>query len=141
MTNPIIQTWQQAVVVATANVLNIILGFIPSLIGAILVFWLGLWLSNFLQKIVVSALSAVKFEKLSKILKLDGFLKKADWKINASQLTGQAVRWIVVFIFLVAAVNLLGLTTISVVLGNLLGYVPRVLSAVLVLYVISVSSK
>jgi len=125
--------WQGAVSSVAGNALGSTFAFLPNLFGALLAFILGIVLGNWSQKAVVKSLELIRFENLTRDTKLKEFLKKADINAKIETLLGSAVKWIIMLIFFVAATNILGLSTVSSLLGGVLAYVPNVLSAVIVL--------
>jgi small-conductance mechanosensitive channel len=131
----VISNWQQAIWVAGTNILSRFFGFLPSLFGALLISLLGLVLAKWGKTLIIKVLSAIKLDKLLRKAGLDPFLKKADIKGKIEVFFGEIVRWLIIIVFSIAAVNILGLTTVSAVLSGLLGYIPRIISAVLVLTV------
>lgn len=128
-----ISNWQDAIVVAGSSVLSRLAIFIPNLLGAILILIIG-WLAGSWLKILVSKiLGAVKLNALITGTAIDSFLKKAEIRGKIEDILGSTVRWLTIFIFFIAAINILGLSTVSQVLNNILGYIPKVFSAAIVL--------
>ncbi len=130
-----VSNWQEAVLIAGANVLSGFFGFLPSFLGALVIFFFGLVLAKWSKALIVKILSAIKLDKLLRKGGLDSYLKKAEVRVKAEEFIGQIVRWLVIIVFFMAAANVLGLTTVSGVLSSLLGYLPNIISAVLVLSV------
>src|SRR3989344_1301513 len=128
-----ISNWQEAIWLAGANVLSRVLYFLPSLVGAILIFIVGLVLARWGKALTVKILGAVKLDSLLRKSGLDPFLKRADIRVKFEVFLGEIIRWLIVLVFFIAGVNILGLTTVSLVLNSLLGYIPSIFSAVLVL--------
>lgn len=128
-----ISNWQDAIIVAGSSVLSRLAIFIPNLLGAILILIIG-WLAGAWLKFLVSKiLGAVKLNALITGTAVDSFLKKAEIGGKVEDILGNTVRWLTMFIFFIAAVNILGLSTVSQVLNNILGYMPKVFSAAIVL--------
>mgnify|MGYP001574202616 CR=1 FL=1 len=128
-----ISNWQDAIIVAGSSVLSRLAIFIPNLLGAILILIIG-WLAGaWLRFLVSKILGAVKLNALITGTAVDSFLKKAEIRGKIEDILGNTVRWLTIFIFFIAAVNILGLSTVSQVLNNILGYMPRVFSAAIVL--------
>ena len=128
-----ISNWQDAIIVAGSSVLSRLAIFIPNLLGAILILIIG-WLAGAWLKFLVSKiLGAVKLNALITGTAVDSFLKKAEIRGKIEDILGSTVRWLTIFIFFIAAVNILGLSTVSQVLNNILAYMPKVFSAAIVL--------
>lgn len=106
---------------------------IPSVFGAIVVFVIGLILAYWVKKLIVEGLNKIKIETYSKTYGIDKYLTKADIDKNLSELVGTIFQWLIILVFFVAVVNILGLTVVSDVLSKILGYIPNVLAASLIL--------
>lgn len=128
-----VSNWQEAVLVAGANILTRFFGFIPSLLGAIIIFLFGLILAKWAKALIVKILSALKLDHLLRKSGLEPYLDRADIRVKAEVFLGEIVKWLIVVVFFIAAVNILGLTTVSAVLNSILGYIPSIVSAVLIL--------
>lgn len=130
-----ITNWQDAFLLATSNILTNILSYIPTILAAFIVFIVGVILAGWLKVITVKLLETIKLSAIVKKSGFEPFLEKAEIKIKIEEILGGIVKWLVILVFFVTTVNILGLTTVSLVLNNLLGYLPRIISAVLVLTV------
>lgn len=128
-----VSSWQEAIWVAGANVLSRFFSFLPSLVGALVIFLFGLILAKWGKALLVKVLGALKLDKILRKSGLDPFLTKADIRLKAEVFFGEVVRWLIILVFSVASINVLGLTTVSIVLNGLLNYIPNIVSAVLVL--------
>lgn len=128
-----ISNWQDAIVVAGSSVLNQLATFIPNLLGALLVLVIGWLAGSWLKFLVSKILGAVKLNALIAGTVVDSFLQKAEIGGKVEDILGNTVRWLTIFIFFIAGINILGLSTVSQVLNNILSYIPKVFSAAIVL--------
>ncbi len=128
-----ISNWQDAIIVAGSSVLNQLTTFIPNLLGAVLILIIGWLAGSWLKFLVSKILGAVKLNALIAGTAVDSFLKKAEIRGKIEDILGSTVRWLTIFIFFIAAINILGLSTVSQVLNNILGYIPKVFSAAIIL--------
>lgn len=124
--------WQSAILVSWTEVWTSFLGILPSILGAIVVFAIGLILAFWAKRLVVEALKLVRFEKLTKSAGVDRYLDKADIKLSFVELLGTIVEWIVILIFFLAVVEILGLSVVSQVLLGVLGFIPNLIAAILI---------
>lgn len=129
----VVSNWQEAVMVAATNILSRFFVFIPSFLAAIIIFLFGLVLAKWTKALVVKVLSAIKLDQALRKAGLDSYLNKADIRGKIEVFFGELVRWLIVLVFSMAAVNILGLTAVSSVLNSLLSYIPSIISAVLIL--------
>jgi len=128
-----INSWQNSLGTVAGNTLSQSLTFIPNLVGALLVFVLGIILGNWSRTLIIKGLQFVKFDSLVKDSKIKEFLKKAEINQKVEEIFGTLIKWIIVLIFFIAATNIIGLTTVSQLLSGILAYIPNVISAVIVL--------
>ncbi len=127
--------WQEAFILALSDTLTNVLSYIPTILAAILVFLIGLILAKWVRTLVVKLLKTVKLSKLMEKTGLEPFLRKAEIKSRIEEILGGIARWLIILIFFITTVNILGLSTVSIVLNSVLAYIPKVISAILILTV------
>lgn len=127
-----VSTWQGALVSSWSEVWNSFLYILPKVIGAILVFSVGMVLAYWVKQLIVQFLNIIKLEALSKSLGIDKYLNKADIKLTLSELLGLVIEWLIILVFFLTSVDILGLTVVSRVLTQVLGYIPNVVAAALI---------
>ena len=126
---------QEALVSATSNILTGIIGFIPTLISVLLVFTIGLFIARWVKVLTIKLLKTLR---VSEFIATDGvkkFLKNAQIEKKIENILGEIVRYIVVLIFFVTSINILGLQTVTQVLNRLLGFLPNIFAAILILVI------
>lgn len=127
-----VTTWQDALVASWAQVWSSFLGILPTVLGAIVIFAVGLALAYWIKRLVIQVLRAFKVEKFSKTAGIDEYLEKADFKMDFITMIGVLSEWLIILIFFLAAVDILGLNAVSSVLTRVLGYVPNIVAASLI---------
>jgi len=111
------------------------INFTPNLIGALIVFLIGWLVSVGVGRLVTEILRKIKFDKVFDKGNWSQALEKADIKADVSAFIGAIFKWILVLVFLLAAVQILGLFEFAVLIGSVLSYLPNVIIAVLVFVV------
>lgn len=129
---PLLQTWQSALLVSWGQVVASFTSFIPSFIGAVIIFVVGILVATWGKMLVEEVMRAVRLEDLSKSAGFSDYLRRAEIKLTATELVGSLVKWLLLLIFFIAAVDVLKLPVVSSVLAGVLGYVPNVLAAALI---------
>ena len=124
---------QDAIMLAATSILSRFFAFIPILLGSILIFLFGLVLAKWTKALIIKILAAIKLDQGLRKAGLDSYLNKAEIRGKVEVFFGELVRWLIILVFSMAAVNVLGLTAVAAVLNSLLSYIPRIISAVLVL--------
>ena len=102
-----ITSWQAALVSSWAQVWSSFLRIIPQVLGAILVFAIGLVIAFWLKKLIADILRIVKFESLSKSLGTDQFLKKAGIRMDFTEMIAVFFQWLIILVFFLAATDIL----------------------------------
>jgi len=107
--------------------------FLPNLLGAVLVFVLGILIGNWVRTLTIKTLQMIKFESMIEDSRVKAFLLKAEITQKIEEVLGSVLKWLIVLTFFVAATRIIGLATVSDLLVGVLSYIPSVLSAVIVL--------
>lgn len=116
------------------------LGFLPSVVGALLIFFIGWVISVAVGRLVGDILKRLNFNKIFEKGNWDEALAKADIKVDAAAFVGSIFKWSLVIVFLLAAVEVLGLTQLAGFLKDVLAYLPNVVVASLIFVVAVVIS-
>jgi small-conductance mechanosensitive channel len=130
-----ILSWTDATIQALQNLWYGFLNFIPLLIGAIIVFIIGWFIAMGVGRLITEILKKLKFNQLVERGGWKGALEKAEIKVDTSGFIGAIVKWILVIVFLLVAVEILGLVQFADFLKGVLAYLPNVIIAVLIFVV------
>lgn len=127
--------WIDVTIQALQNLWQGFLSFIPVLLGAVIVFIIGWFFSVGVGKLVAEVLKKLKLNQIFEKGAWKNALEKAEIKVDASAFVGAVVKWILIVVFLLAAVEILGLVQFAIFLKGVLGYLPNVIVAVLIFVV------
>ena len=127
--------WYYVTIQALQNLWQGFLSFIPVLLGAIIVFVIGWFISVGVGKLITEILKRVKFNQIFEKGGWKSALEKAEIKVDPSGFIGAIVKWILVIVFLLAAVEILGLIQFAGFLKSVLAYLPNVIVASLIFVV------
>jgi len=130
-----VTTWQEAFLLASSDVLSRLAAFLPSFFGALIVFVFGLVFARWGKALTVKILEALRLSKAVEKTGFENFLKKAEVRLKIEEVFGAVVKWVIILVFSIAAANILGLTAVSLILNNILSYLPRVFSSIIVLVI------
>jgi len=134
----IVQNWSDLIVGSLQNLWLGFAGFVPNLLGALVVLIVGI--------IVAAGLGAL-IEKIFASLRLDSFLariglaphfERAGLSLKGSRFLGRLVYWFLIIAFLLAASDVLRLEALSGFLRDVLFYLPNVIVAVLIVFAAAV---
>lgn len=112
-----------------------IMEYIPVILAAVIILVIGWMVAKAIRLILEKGLKAVHFDRLADKAGITKALKDGDFNISASEIISGLVYWLVMILVLVMTADALGLPQASILLAGLFGYIPMVISAVLVLVV------
>lgn len=124
-----LQDWSSITLDALQGLWYGFLDFIPKLLGAIIIFVVGWFIAVWIGKLVAEVLKRIKFDKLFEKTKWDKALEKANMRVSVSGFVGGLVKWILVIVFLLAAVEILGMTQFALFLRDIVGWLPNLVVA------------
>lgn len=109
--------------------------YLPNIFAALVLLVLALLIAKLAQSVVEKVLQLVKFDKLVKNKQVEKGLSTAEISVDFIALAGRIAFWVVIIIFAITIVDVLELDALRDVIRNLLGYLPNVLAAAIVLTV------
>lgn len=127
-------TWGDILIASFQQIWGGVASFVPLLIVAMVVFLIGIFIASTLGKIVEQIVSTLKVDKALSNLGIEEIISKAGLKLNSGSFLGGVVKWFFVVVFLVAAIDVLGLEQINFFLSDVvLTYLPNVIVAIILL--------
>ena len=135
MNTSVFYSFETSLTYAFNQMLVGIVSFIPSLLGAIVLFLLGLILAGWLKTLTVKLVNLTKLGGIIKNSTFKEFLKNAQMTQKIEVIIGEIVRWTVIILFFIASINVLGLTSVSDFLNNIILGIPTLIAAVIILVV------
>lgn len=129
----LIQTWTDVIVSSLQNLWVQVLSWLPSLVGAVVVFVVGLIVAAGLGSLVEKVVGALKVDTLLRRMGVEEYTKSARMELNSGHFLGQLVYWFMVLAFLLAASDILGFYALSSFLRDVLLYIPNLVIAVLIM--------
>jgi hypothetical protein len=107
--------------------------FIPQLLAALVLLFLGWILANVIRTGISKALDTLKFDELGKKTGIEAFMRQGNIDLTLSRLIANLVYWIILLVVIVTVANSLGLTTVAELFNKVVFYLPNIIVAVLVL--------
>ena len=138
----ILQNWGSVLSQSFINLWVGFMSFVPALVIAIIIFVIGWVVGASLSKVIEQLFKLAKIDKALEAAGVDDVVKKGGFVLNSGKFIGELVRWFVVVAFLIASFEILGLSQVNDFLKNVvLGYLPSVIAAVLILMVAAVLAE
>lgn len=128
------QTWGQILLGSLQGLWIGVITFLPVLILAIVVFLIGWLIASMIGKALAHLISVIKLDSALRSTGLDELLQKGGFRLNSGAFIGGLVKWFIILVFLVASLDILGLSEVNMFLRQVvLVYLPNVIIAALIL--------
>lgn len=115
---------------------NDVLQFLPELLLAIIVLIIGWLIGGALKHVVERVFKTLKVNEALDAAGVDKLAQRAGYPLKAGQFVGALVKWFVIIVFFIAALDILNMDQVTVFFRDVvLGYLPKVIVAVLILLV------
>jgi len=118
------------------HMLDMIFSFIPNIFVGLVIIVIGCMIGKFVGQIVTRLIASAGLDT-----KLSRLLEDEKNKFELSKFAGTAVNVVVVIFFIVEGVNVLKLEVLTNIGAAVIGYMPAVLSAVLIFAICFVASS
>lgn len=135
-------TWADVLNQSFQNMFYGLTAFIPNLVIAVVIFIVGWLVGAGLGRVVTQIVTSLRIDQALKSTGLERVLSRAGFELSSGKFLGFLVEWFFVIVFLVASLDVLGLTTVNLFISDVvLGYLPQVIVAVLILLVAAVIAQ
>lgn len=128
-----IQDWTALVINSLQELWWGVIKALGSILGALIVFLVGLVIAAGLASLVEKLVSLLKLDKVLVGVGLKEYFDRAGLNINTGKFFGKIVYWFIVVVFLLAASDILGFYALSGFLRDVLLYTPSIVVAVLIM--------
>lgn len=107
--------------------------WLPNLLGALVLLLAGWLIARLVQFIIGGLLRRLRLDALTERVGISRLLSNAGLDPSAANLMARLAYWLILFVFVLAAAESLGLIGVTEILNRLVGYLPNVLAAALIL--------
>ena len=129
----LVQTWAEVFKQSIQDISAGLIQFIPDLFAALVIFIIGWIVGAVLGRIVSQIIKSIKVDNALRGAGLEEVFNRAGFNLDSGRFLGGLVKWFVVIVFLVASLEVLGLSQVTIFLQLVLLYIPNVIVAVLIL--------
>jgi hypothetical protein len=112
-------------------------GYLPQLVGAIIILIVGYFVAKILQAVVGRILQGIGFDGWMERAGIKRFFDRADTRQTPASILGKLVFWFVFIIAIVMATDALGIRQVSTLFSQLIAYIPNIIAAILILILAS----
>ncbi len=138
----LINTWSDVLTRSFQDLWVGVVEFIPALVVAIIIFILGWVIGAVLGRAVAQIIHSLKLDNALRSAGFESAVSRAGMKLDSGAFLGALVKWFVIVVFLVASLDVLGLSQVNVFLQQVvLLFLPKVIVAVLIMLVAAVIAE
>lgn len=138
----LIETWADVLTRSFQDLWVGLVAFIPNIIVALIIFVLGWLVGAALGRVVAQLIKSLKVDAALKSTGFSETVERAGFTLNSGEFVGALVKWFFIVVFLVASLDVLGLDQVNFFLQTVvLGYLPQVIVAALILLVAAVIAE
>jgi hypothetical protein len=112
---------------------NNVANFLPTLITAIIILIIGLIMASILGGLTTKIIKGLKIDRILTTVGLTEKMKEANIQLSISGVIGWIIKWFIIIVTLLMVSNILNLDMVSDFLKDVLGYIPNVLVAIVIL--------
>ena len=127
--------WGKVVLIFLQSIFEKIGGYLPNVLGAIVVLTIGWFGAKILRGATVRILRVCGIVELSKKIKFHDMLTKVGVTNTLDQIIGSLVYFMVLFIFLISASEILGFKLVLDTLNKFIAYLPHIFGAFLIIII------
>lgn len=138
----LIDRWTVVVTQSLQDLWRGAISFLPNIIWALVIFILGWIVGAVLGRIVAQIVKSLRVDNALRSAGVDDVVSRAGFDLDSGAFLGGLVKWFIIIVFLVAALDLLELHQVNIFLQEVvLFYLPQVIAAVLILLVAAVLAE
>lgn len=128
--------WSDAILSSLTDLWLQFVAFLPNLIAALIVFFVGWAIAVAIGRLVEKVLVILRVNTAFESIKgLKAAAQRAGLSLNIPRLIGEIAKWFLLIVTLLAATDILGLQEVSSFLTSVLLYIPNVVVAALILVI------
>jgi hypothetical protein len=128
-----VDAWRQVLVHTLTELGETVAGFLPNLVATLVILAGGWLLSRIVQAVTERLLHQVGLDRASSRLHVDETLREAGIAAMPSRIVARLVFWVLMLTFILSAVETLGLSAVTTTIDRLIGFLPNVIAAALIL--------
>ncbi len=138
----LIETWRDVLTSSFQNLWYGLVDYIPNIVVALIIFLIGWLVGAALGRLVTQVVKSLKLDMALKNTGLNDAVERAGFSLDSGAFLGALVKWFFIVVFLVASLDVLGLNQVNLFIQTVvLGYLPQVIVAVLIILVAAVIAE
>jgi hypothetical protein len=121
--------------------LNTFMGFLPSLLGALIVLIAGWFIAGFLARLIARGLNAIGLERAVDRSGIGRFIEQSGSRWTMSEIIAALIKWSIFLIFIQAAASLFGMAQITGIINSVILFIPKLIVALAIIVIGSLIAR
>lgn len=135
----LLQTWGEVLTESFQTIGSGVISFLPKLILALIIFIAGWVVAAFIGRIANQIIRVLKIDQALEAVGIGELVSRGGFKMDTGAFIGGLVKWFFIVVFLVAAVDVLGLSQVNAFLSDVvLAYLPNVIAAAIIVVIAAI---
>lgn len=109
--------------------------FLPNFLAMLVILLIGILLALLVKRVLVKFLGAISFDSWSDRMGFTKLMRQGDLWSKPSTMLGGVIFWLLLIVTLMSSLNALQIVVIDNLVNQFFSYIPRILSAVIILFV------
>ena len=131
-----LESWGSVLQASFQDIWVGVANFVPRFIVALIIFLIGWVVGLVVDRLIAQVIRSLKIDNVLRGAKIEEAVNRAGFKLDSGAFVGGLVKWFLIVVFLVASLDVLGLSQVNIFLQQVvLLYLPQVIVAVLILLV------
>jgi len=138
----IVAQWADVFTRSFQDLWFISVNFIPNFIFAVVIFVIGWIIGSIVGRVIAQVVRALRLDDALRGAGVEDLMGRTGFGLNSGRFIGELVKWFIIIVFLMASLEVLGLTQVNIVLqGVVLIYLPQVIAAIIILILAAVVAE
>lgn len=138
----IVAQWADVFTRSFQDLWFIAMNFIPNVVFAVVIFVIGWVIGSIVGRVIAQVVRALRLDDVLRGAGVEELVSRAGFGLNSGRFIGELVKWFLIIVFLMASLEVLGLTQVNIVLQSVvLIYLPQVIAAVIILVLAAVVAE
>lgn len=108
-------------------------GAIPNILGALILLLIGWVIAGAVAGLVVRLCRGIRVDMVADRVGVNAFLQQSGSQLRASNVVGEIVKWVIRLVFVEMAAEQLGMPQVSLIINQILGFIPNIIVAIVIL--------
>lgn len=130
-----VETWRDVLVASFHHAFDQIIGKAPNIVGMLVVLVVGYIVARVLDRVASALSDSLGLQTAAERSGLLESMRQVGINRSVSWIVGRITFWLTMCVFLTAAFNILDLPTLTTAMETLVGYIPKLLVATVVVVI------